>query len=419
MRQLHNNLSFLKHLLVRLKIAFIFLLIICCTLKSFAADMTIVPSIYLKNEYDDNVGFRSHSIEDDFLISIMPSLTYDYATERIGLHSKGSIDFQRYASKTYDETENINFEFGGKALLNERFRFNADLSYLKDTTLESELQETGIITTRQNRKRYTGTGGLTYNINEDSSLGMDFKHQETYYDGKSVDYKHDTVTLNYIKQLPDLKNVITVKPYYEKYCSDVNDIDNYGVYLGWNHMFTRTLSMSAFLGGRYTESLYKYDIHMGDVRDFRLPYPYLRPIIIKVEESDHNINGLADISVEKTGEIYSILLGFNYDLGYSANGYPITTTKGYFEYTMRLSERLNVQLKTEVYSNKSDDPNSKEEDSRHLNIMPVLNYRLTENYNLQLGNSYALHKDMNASNNSGYDRNRIWIGLTFNFPDKL
>jgi hypothetical protein len=88
------------------------------------------------------------------------------------------------------------------------------------------------------------------------------------------------------------------------------------------------------------------------------------------------------------------------------------------EYTKYINERLNVKFTSEIYSNKSDGPNTKE-DSRHLNISPALNYRLTENNYLQLGYSYELHQDLGITGNPEYERNRIWIDLTFNFPDKL
>ena len=46
-----------------------------------ASDLTIVPELELRVEYDDNIDFDQKDEIDDFAGNAIPSLTLDYETE--------------------------------------------------------------------------------------------------------------------------------------------------------------------------------------------------------------------------------------------------------------------------------------------------------------------------------------------------
>ena len=68
-------------------------------LRSAARDLTIVPELELRVEYDDNLDFSPKNEIDDFAGNAIPGLTLDYKTEVLEGSLFGELDFLKY----YDE----------------------------------------------------------------------------------------------------------------------------------------------------------------------------------------------------------------------------------------------------------------------------------------------------------------------------
>ena len=76
--------------------------------------------------------------------------------------------------------------------MTERLTVNGNFSYVNDTTLDSQLEETGIVTFRTDRKRYNGGLELSYRLSELSNAGFGYNHQSTRYGSYLYeDYDYD------------------------------------------------------------------------------------------------------------------------------------------------------------------------------------------------------------------------------------
>jgi hypothetical protein len=404
---------------IRLRISWVSLLLalLSCPCIASAADVTLVPSIRLRGEYDDNVAFRRVFVESDYVAITTPAVTLDYKSELLNVNSRAALAFLRYAQDDSLDTENHWYGAEGTYRPRERWELRAGASYIKDTTLQSELEETGLVTLRQDRDRYNLGGGATYRLSENSDVGFDFTHQSTKYEGPSLDYDYNAVFFQYNRQLSSLRDVFTIQPYYEYYKSDANQVDNYAVSLGWTHSFSETLSLTAFLGVRYTKVEYKlvgsqlvFDASLLPAFPFRLEFT-------EVEEKDSNWNGVGNISLQKTGETYWIRGGYAHSLGYSSTGDPLNIYRGYVNFSKTVHSRLSVGISASAIVTKSEGRVSRE-DSRYFSVTPTVNYSLTENHVLQAGYSYAYRRDKTVPDNQTYDRNRIWVSLNLRFPRK-
>jgi len=383
-----------------------------------AAEVSLQPSVGITGEYNDNIDFSRVYEEDDFLTRIRPALDVDYKTDLLSLRGSGAVTVIRYLDETRRNTEYYDFGFDGAYNVTERLTAEARFSYRKDETLESELEETGIVTFPEDRKRFNGGGGVVYSLTERDDIGLSFDHTQTDYDSvNDVDYDTDSLFLTYNHVLANMKDVVTVKTGYAAYDSDASQVDNYSLYLGWAHPFTETLQLSCFLGARYTSTDY-FSVKQGLVFDSSLlpGYPY-RTVFQRVEASDSGWGGLADISLKKTGEDYSGTIGYNQDLTYSSQGDPINRYKFYFDGKKNITSRLSLGFTAGAYLSKSEGEFS-QEDSRHLDLGTSLNYKLTETYSLSVAYNYSYHKDKTVSENQGYDRNRVWLHLLCRFPKK-
>jgi len=361
-----------------------------------AADMNLVPSLKVQETYDDNVTFSRTDKQDDFVTSINPELMLDYATELLSLKSTAAVDLLRYADDSDLDTENYRLALSGDYGVMERFTLSGNFSYLKDTTLESELEETGLVNLREDRERYTGGGGISYKLSQRSDVGLDYTYGDIRYDSQDqVDYDSHSLTFSYNRYFNDQLDVFTIQPYYVGRDSDISQTDNYGLSLGWAHAFSETLRMTCFLGARYTEIDYAYS-------------PWHRG-----KESTRG--GVADISVTKTGEITTGTMGYSRDLHYSSYGEPIETDKIYLRANRMLTRRLGVSFSGSLYFTQSEGEFLLE-DSSHVELTPSLNYRLTREHSLRVGYSYSRHCDETLSHDEDYDRHRAWVLLHFTFP---
>jgi len=71
-----------------------------------------------------------------------------------------------------------------------------------------------------------------------------------------------------------------------------------------------------------------------------------------------------------------------------------------------------------LYFSKSDD-SIDNENTRYYEVTPSLYYNITRDHRLEVGYSYANDYDKTLTDNREAERNRVWILLTFNFPQSL
>jgi hypothetical protein len=358
-----------------------------------AQDIALVPSLDIRGEYDDNVLFERTKEIDDYLATISPALTLDYATELLNLESNMGVDFLRYADEKDLNTQNQRFALNGGYRFTERWALSGNFSYIKDTTLESELEETGLVNVRQDRHRYNAGGGLSYQVSELSDMNINYIHTKTDYDFVgNVDYDYDAITLSHNRHLKSERDIITIQPSYSNWDYEVSEMDNYGLSFGWSHSFSETLRLRAFLGARYTE------VHFGDER-----------------QDYENWGGTADISLRKTGEISSTLLGYRHYFRTSASGEAIEVDRIYCNLRRGVIGRLGIRFSGNLYSTRSEDIFGGK-NTRYFNVIPSLDYQITEDHTLQLAYVYSREEDKTLTADPERERNRVWIALNFRFP---
>jgi len=238
--------------------------------------------------------------------------------------------------------------------------------------------------------------GLDYAVSERSTLGSDYNYQKTDFERKSsVDTEAHSLRLFYRHRLQNERDVITIFPRFV--WGNTDDYDAYSSSLNfrWAHPFSETLDTSITVGVRHT----------------RVDYD---------DESDDTDNwgGVADMWLRKRGELTTGRLGFNNRLRTRTNGEVINVSRLYTDIDHRLSRRFGVGFRGSVYfSQLIEDSPETDDDRWYFDVSPSAFYRLTEDHILRLLYSYNYQKLLDADNNDTLDRQRIWLQLTFNFPN--
>lgn len=392
----HNQPREFMKIIAMKKISLIilcFCLIILFPLLASANDVTLVPSLRISGEYDDNVFFNSTDEVDDYLTIISPGLTFDYATELLNLQSLIVVDFLRYFDETELDTENQRYDLNGRYQLASKWNIAGNFSYIKDTTLESELEETGIVHLREDRKRYNAGGGLSYQMTELTDLNFNYTHTVTRYDSEdNVDYDYDNFSLLCNRKLKNQLDVLTVRTNYSIFDSDEEKTNNYELLLGWFHKFSETLDLNASAGPRYTRQNFNDD-----------------------REDEDSWGTTVDISLNKRGETSSATIGYSRRIWNNADGDLVETDRIYARAKQRIIGRLGVGFVAGLYFTSQED-DSDNDDTRYYILNPSLYYMLTENHSIELAYSYQNELEESRPKDLESERNRIWIAFHFNFP---
>ncbi len=365
---------------------------------AIAKDISIVPSIAFRGAYDDNVLYSRTFDISDYVGIVSPALKVNYGSEVFNIRGSGVVDVLRYAQEKDLDYERQYYKLNGDYRFTERWKFTGDFSYSKDTTLQTELVQTGIVNIRSPVDRFDGDLGLSYNLSELSNIGVRYRYVNRSYKAAYLnDYYANSISLPYNLQFNDGLDTFTISPRYARLISENKDSHDYRLMLGWTHRPSETYQFRAFLGPRYT------------VQKFE-----------DTGESSSNWGVVGDISLKKTAEVYSILVGFGSDI---FNRPSTNALNQVFKLYTRLSRRITERFRAQVYSRISmtrpdyEDVGS-EEDIWYFVVTPSLNYYLTENHYLSLTYSYQQQYDRNIEYEPRVARNRVWLTLNFNFPQK-
>ena len=361
----------------------------------FAAETKLVTSVGLKQEYNDNILYTKNDTNDDFISYVMPSFKLTHATEILNLSALAGWEALFYWDNSDLDTINQRYRLDGKYRLTERWSFSAEGRFVKDTTLDSQLEETGTVGKRQDRSRYNAGAGLDYAVSERSTIGSDYNFQKTDYQRKSsVDTKSHSVRFFYQRRLQNQKDVITIFPRFVYADSDDWDGYNSTFNFRWAHPFTETLDTSITVGASHYRIDYKDN--RGDT---------------------DNWGGVADMWLRKKGELTTGRLGFSHRLRTRSSGEIVNVSRLYGDVDHRLSYRFGVGIRGgATYSALIEDSPDNDDDRWYFDVSPSAFYRFTERLQLRLLYSYNREKELDRKGNPTRDRQRVWLQLDFDFP---
>jgi opacity protein-like surface antigen len=361
----------------------------------FSAETSLLTSVRLRQEYNDNILYSKNDKTDDFISHVIPTLKLKHATETLSLSAQAGLNAKFYWDNPDRDTINQRYRLDAKYRLTERWSFTAEGRYNKNTTLDTQLEETGTVTKRQDRRRYNAGAGLDYAVSERSTIGGDYNFQRTDFERKSsIDTKFHSVRFFYQRRLQNQKDVITIFPRFAYGDSDDWDAYNATLNFRWAHPFSETLDSSITVGPRYSRVDYKDN-----------------------SDDTDTWGGVADMWLRKRGELTTGRLGFSHRLQPRSNGEIVNVSRLYSDVDHRLSYRFGVGFRGgATYSSIIEDSPESDDDRWYFDVSPSAFYRFTERLQLRLLYSYNRQVELDRKGNPSTDRQRVWLQLTFNYP---
>lgn len=383
---------------------------------AWGADITLTPKIDLTGEYDDNVAFQrgsendqnNYKTKEDYIFHVNPAVTFDYKTEINRLLAEAKLDYQNYVNNDNLNSLNTTFTLEGDSNFTELLTLFADLEYIKDNTLESQLDEEGKVQkvqARQDRQRYDLKGGLFLNVTELIRIGGDYRYRQTNYDEDyPEDYNDDDVGFIYNQRLRNQLDSLTFRTSYA--FREVRDKETniYRALFGWTREFSETFKFGASIGGRFTEQ-YQYVAaeNEGDEPE---------------RQKDETTGLLADFNFTRNTEIMRTKINYHLDQVSVAEGEERNVHSFKIKLDRNITERFRLGIDLRYYLSSNINKDSKDDSSQFYEVKPNIIYNLTEYHLLGLFYSYQHEFDDNNDHKNA-DRNRVWVTLSFNFPRKL
>jgi hypothetical protein len=364
---------------------------------SFSNEVTILPSLKVGGEYDSNIDFSRNDEDDDYSGIVIPGLAFNYNTERLAVRSENFVEVYRYLDETDFDKENQYYQLGADYKLTERWNVSASGSYYKDSTLDTFLDETGIVVDQRDRIRYDIEGGTFYQITELDQIGADYRYRNVDFREKGrVDYEANSLNLTYNRSLNDRRDTLRLQPGYVYRDSDTSETDSYSFSVGWIRQYSETLRSRILLGVRYTDVSYKDD---------RADYD--------------SWGGKADINLTKKWETTSGTIGYSRDLRGNADGELVEVDRFYCNIQKRIYKRFGAGFIGRLIFSSEEGNDTPGDDTRYFLLNPSIFYNLTENHLVRLGYSYANEDDDAFEDDSISERHRVFLGFEFNFPFKM
>lgn len=359
------------------------------------AEAIWTPSMGLVAVHDDNILFSRNDPEDDIVYLVKPQLKFNYDQERTKFSTDANATIRRYSDNNDLDDEIYNLKLKGRTNLSERFSLHGGYDFIKDTTLDSELEEIGRISFREERISHKATLAPTLNLTERMSIGVLGLYRNVEYDADEFfDYSAWGISLPVRRRMATQIDSVFVSPGYVYRESDANTSDSYTLSFGWEHEKTERLNLLFSAGVRYTEFEYfdsdRTDEIWGGLGTLQLNYDFL------------------------TG---SFMLDLNHDLQNTSTGDQVNVSRIWARIKWNFSQRFGMVLNGRYYYTRDEeDEVANNDSSQFYQVDATLLYNLTENHFIFIAYEYSQDELENVSDDSRSERNRAWAGIRFNFP---
>jgi predicted porin len=353
---------------------------------SHAEEIILKSSILSMSEYNDNIFYSRDNDQSDFIMAVIPELNIIYNTETMQIYSALEGSYYRYKENSRLSGAYYDLNFSGNKRLTEKGSFTTQLAIKKEESLRAGLAETGIITDFNDRDTLTMGIGYKYTYSEDIEMSINWSYSDVKYASLSgVDNKGHTVSVFLSKDISSQADTFFIQQSYSAYDSIISNTDSLGLYAGWTHQFDETLSISGYIGGRYTETR----------------YPTL---------TDEGWGGVANLSLTKNSETWQSGMEIGRDLKFSSYGVPVESDQLSINFSRDITLYLRYRINLAATESRSSS-GIRRNDTRYYTVNNAMEYRLSKDIVMSVNYTYGDNADLSNRNEASLSRNIFHINL--------
>jgi hypothetical protein len=391
----------------------VFMAIFLCSPFVLAADWSVSPRLSITESYDTNVLFSQDQKIDDFVTYVQPAVSGTYRTRRLDVTLDAALGIEKYIQEEDLDTVDEDYRGSFTYALFQTLGLTLGGFFRKDTSLETELAEAGLLVNREDRRRYGGNVGLNYTYSPRLSFsGAWYRSYIEYPDNPSDLQGYRSDSLDFIAQyILTPRNILTGNVIYsvtdydpqsaETFSITDRSITNYTFLPAFRHYLAETSYIFGGIGYRYTESEFKI-----------VQKPPFDQIFPDSDISERTDGFIYDFGVHKDWKKGSWELTAGRDQYSSLEGISFERDRIAFSGTYQLSDRF-VGSGTASYSRNRSDEEETDDDREYFTLSPAVSYRWTPNITLRGSVNYSKYL---PKNDDDTDRFRSMLILDITWP---
>ena len=379
-----------------------------------ADEFKIIPSISVREEYNDNILYTSHDEIDDWITTISPGLEIIERTEQLDLNLSATVSPIYYADHSdFDEVDQ-NYKARGSYQITSLLGVNAAAGYDVTNRPDRDIETTGMVESVDERKRQEYEFGFDYRLTEVAAMALSVGYLRDDWDSDDFDrqdLKAPTATLNLTYDLGQWwdSTVSRLNFGFGRYEYETSDTYNYFGSVGVQHGFTETVNLIVDLGVRYTDS--DYD---GSELVFVPPFFYQ---VRTVEKNNSDYGGVGQAILEIRRELTRGSIKIAYDIRpASGEGTVVERTDIVVNLRRKFAERSAIGITAGYYKNKadSDEFSFRETDEDTFFIRPRIRWEFLDHYTLEAGYNFSYVDDRAEDNDTR--RSLVYLQLAYGLP---
>lgn len=377
-------------------------------------EFKLIPSIGIKEEYNDNLFFTERDREKDFITTISPGIELSNKTERLDFNLMGRLNKLIYGKNDNLSKLEQNYRTKFRYILHPKLNISADGAFTRDYRPDRDIEVSGLITKAIRRDKLNFGCGSEYTFSEATKGNFSYTFEKADFerDPEFVDTKAHEATIGVIHDLSQYLSSTLGRANigYARYEFLETSINYYYGTIGMVRALSEKWNFLVDLGGSYTHSEF-------DVYYYIPPYRFRE----KKEKDGAGFVGQATLSYrgEKTKRGEKTLI----DLTLSHRLMPATGTIGVtkrtalsLEASHRFTYELIGRLSTGYYINKAKrgEFGLDELDERTFRINPRLRYEFTRDIALEASYSFVYLWDRDDDTKA--KRNLFMINFIIQYP---
>lgn len=397
---------------MRTSIRKLIILLLLSVSSAHSAEWKIDPTLRLRTGYDDNIFLRIKDKVSSAEASFSPSAIFSVATPTSGVSGDVRFDFRRYEADSNLDDNNSRIEVSSFHNL-ERTRLGLDLNFIKDTTLDSQLDTTGLAVGRVRRQSISASPNWRYNFNERTSLNASYNYNDVEYKNSGgTGFVNFTVNSAQASLIHVVNERATASFTLSRSSSDNdNDVEstNTNIQASSTYRFSQTLSASLSVGARRTETDFsqtsQVPIFVGDTIIFV-------PLTQDISNSSSGFTFSSKIA--KTFLRGQTALSASRNISNDINGRPIETTRLGSTSQYRFSDTLSTSLKLDAYNSTSENNIGQGLDRNYYTATPEFGWKFRKFW--RLSGSYRYRLQTFDSSSGEAKQNAAYLTLTYQWP---
>jgi hypothetical protein len=382
------------------------------TAISHAAEWKIDPRVELRAGYNDNIRLTTDDELSSPEIDLGAGTLFSYETPTSGVSGDLNLEARRYTDENdlNDEIGRLRFASFHKM---ERSRLGFNVDVVKDTTLDSQLEETGVVFQRVDRWRYSLNPTWNYSLGERTSMELGYTYTDVNYDNNNDSNFSDYTTNGGQVSLSRILSPRATGSITASYTQTKNDNDIESTYTGLqagaDYRFSETLTGSVFAGIRRSEikATRNTFIQVLDENNNII----LVPVSSGTQDDDfgYTFSG----TLQKDFLRGNTSLSATRDIRSTISGIPLQVDRVRWDNLYRFTEILSGELRLSYYQSEAANGVGTQ-DRNYYEIEPRFNWRLREFWTLS--GSYRYRKQTFDATNDDAVQNAAYLTLRYDWP---